>query len=112
MASGPVLRAVVEAGDTYEDPSEDVLFTLLADVEEGHGRFVIVERTADTSGQTYAQAYRNDDGTYLVEHRDGGPGAHYRASSKDVRQAHKVLTQWAFQLDGWTDEVTWTRVRL
>ena len=56
MAVPPVLRALPEVGQSWDDPSEDLLFMLLDDIERGEGSFLIVERTTDPSGQTYAQA--------------------------------------------------------
>lgn len=110
MTSGPILRAQPENGRTWDDPSEDLLFTLLEDIESGEGTFLVVTRTADASGQTYAQALRRDDGSYLVEHREGGPDAHFGTVVADVRAAHALLAGWAFEKDGWSDSATWTPV--
>jgi hypothetical protein len=41
-----------------DDPSGDLLFILLQDIEAGEGSFRIVERTTDPGGRTYAQASR------------------------------------------------------
>lgn len=46
---GPVLRAVLESGETFDDPSEDHLFMLLEDVDVGDQGLLIVERPADAS---------------------------------------------------------------
>ena len=61
VTSPPILRAIPEMGQSWDDPSEDLLFMLLEDIESGQGAFLIVERTTDPSGQTYAQALRRDD---------------------------------------------------
>jgi hypothetical protein len=76
---------------------------LLGDIEAGQGSFLIIERTADAGGQTYAQVARNDDGTYLVEHREGSADHHYQTTAPTMREAHALLTGWAFELDGWRD---------
>jgi len=73
--------------------------------------FLIVERTTDPSGHTYAQALRRDDGSYLVEHRDGDAGHHYGTIVADMRTAHQLLTGWAFQLPGWSSHATWSQIR-
>ena len=62
-----------EAGRSWDDPSEDLLFILLEDIEAGQGSFLIIERTNDPSGQTHAQARRRDDGSYVVERREATP---------------------------------------
>jgi hypothetical protein len=107
----PILRAIPEVGQAWDDPSEDLLFMLLGDIEAGEGTFLIVERTADPSGNTYAQALRRDDGSYIVEHRDGDAGSHYGTVASDMRTAHQLLTGWAFRLLGWKESATWTPVR-
>ena len=66
-----VLRATSESGDVLDDPSDDALFKMFEDLEAGLGTFLIVESVADASGQTFVQAARGDDGTYVVEYRQG-----------------------------------------
>ena len=105
----PILRAEMESGVVWDDPSEDLLYDLLADVERGDEQFIVVERTSDPSGQTYMQAILGDEGGWLLERRDGGPDAHYRASSDDVRTVHAAMTAWAFELPGWANAVVWER---
>jgi hypothetical protein len=112
MAGPPILRAIPENGLTWDEPSEDLLFTLLQDIEDGLGSFLIVEQTADPTGQTYAQVLRRDDGCYIVEHREGDAGHHFGTVVADMDAAHRVLTGWAFQLPGWRDQATWTPVNL
>ncbi|PWD50550.1 hypothetical protein C8046_07685 [Serinibacter arcticus] len=58
--------------------------------------------------QVYFQSARTDDG-YLVEFRDGSPDKHFGATVPDVRAAHALATQWAFELDGWRTAVPWER---
>lgn len=62
--SKAVLRARVEDGTTYDDPSEDALFLLFEDIESGDGTWLVVENLTDRSHQTYAQCARQDDGSY------------------------------------------------
>jgi len=76
---------------------------LLEDVENGESSWLIVERLADASTQTYAQCLRLVDGRYVVEHRDGSPTRHFTAVVDDFRAAHSVLTAWAFGLPGWRE---------
>jgi hypothetical protein len=112
MPLPPILRAIPEVGQQWDDPSEDLLFMLLEDIEAGEGSFLIVERTTDPSAETYAQALRRDDGSYLVEHREGDADHHYGTTVADMHAAHQLLTGWAFQRPGWSDQVTWSQVPL
>jgi hypothetical protein len=106
----PTLLAISESGEILEDPSEDGLFLLLSDVEAGRAEFLIVERTSDPSGQTYAQSLRLGDGRYVVERRDGAPDRHYKTVALDMRDAHALLTGWAFELEGWDRGHAWSRL--
>jgi hypothetical protein len=106
----PILRAVSESGEAWDDPSEDLLFELLADVDHGKADFLIVERVSDPSGQTYAQSLRRDDGRYAVEWRDGSLERHYTTVAADMREAHALLTGWAFEIEGWDRGRAWSRL--
>ncbi|KRE63124.1 hypothetical protein ASG78_04920 [Nostocoides sp. Soil756] len=94
----PYLRATLENGAAYEDPSEDVLFMLLEDVAAGHSPWVIVDKPADSSQQTYAQAVRLADGLFQVERRRGDASTHEVTSALPLRDAHAKLTAWAYAL--------------
>ena len=110
-ATSPILRAISEAGQTWDDPSEDLLFMLLEDIDGGQGSYLIVERTADHSGQTYAQTARRDDGSYVVEYRDGDADHHYRTVVADMPAAHRLITAWAYELTGWREGANWSPIR-
>ena len=107
---GPILRAELESGQSFDDPSEDLLFELLGDVERGDELFLIVTRLSDPSSQTYAQTIRNDDGSWLVERRDGSPDRHFGATVPDLRAVHRILTAWAFEFAGWQGSASWERI--
>jgi hypothetical protein len=98
------LRVETSGGETWNDPTEDRLLTLLEDLT-GEGDYFMVVRLADPSDQTYAQVLRTADG-YLVERRRGSEGSHEHARTTDPGTAHQALTTWSFELDG-PDELTW-----
>jgi hypothetical protein len=106
----PALRATAESGDTIDDPSEDALFIMFEDIEAGETSFLIVDRLADASGQTYVQTSRNVDGSYIVEYRDGGPEHHHGTVVNDMRSAHSLVTGWAFERPRWRESAEWRRV--
>jgi hypothetical protein len=72
-----VLRAIPENGPPVDDPSDYRLFLMFEDPEAGKSEYLIVERTADPNGETYAQTTRHHDGTHIVEHREGDADRHY-----------------------------------
>ena len=102
---GAILRAQLSTGDGYDDPSEDLLYELLRDIERGEATFVIVDRLG--VADTFAQAVPEGDGTWWVEHRAGSAERHFQHRAADLRAAHVVLTAWAFQLSGWDTAVEW-----
>ncbi|MER5496382.1 MULTISPECIES: hypothetical protein [unclassified Streptomyces] len=109
----PVIRAV-EADDTaWDDPSEDKLHDLLADMSLSH-RFVVVNRLdAEPEGQHYMQVYLEDDLSYQVEYREGGPDRHFQAwmprdrGDFSVEPVAKVVQDWAAGRPGWREAVVW-----
>lgn len=101
----------MESGATLDDPSEDLLFELFSDVERGDERFIVVERLADTTGQTYAQSIRNDDGSYLVERQEATETL-ISSTRPTMRETHSLLTAWAYELPGLDDRVEWDQVHL
>ncbi len=107
-----VLRATNEAGETYDDPSEGLLLDLIS-VLDDENTFLIVERRSDPTGNSYAQTLRSIiDGTYLVEYQDGSLDNHYACDGVDYRTAHTLIVGWAFDVPGWRDEGSWSRVEL
>lgn len=85
----------------------DLLEKLALDEDEA---FLIVELLADSSGQTYIQSTRNDDGTYVVEFRDGSPSQHFGTVAADMRAAHAIIASWSFGLDDWRESAEWTKI--
>ncbi|MET9589636.1 hypothetical protein ABZY45_01525 [Streptomyces sp. NPDC006516] len=110
----PALRAIEWDGTQWDDPSEEKLHDLLADMNLTW-RFVIVERLdAEPAGQHYMQVHLNDDLSYQVEHREGGPDRHFQAhvpsdhSPFCVEPIAAVVNDWAFGRPGWRDALAWT----
>ncbi|WP_420082290.1 hypothetical protein ACN6AT_04885 [Streptomyces sp. JL4002] len=109
----PVLQAVEADGTTWDDPSEDRLHDLLADMSLS-SRFVVVRRLdAEPADQHYMQVYLNDDLSYQVEYREGGPDRHFQTwiargpGVFTVEPAAEVLQGWAAGRPGWREEQTW-----
>ncbi|MGW1846338.1 hypothetical protein [Streptomyces sp. NPDC001966] len=109
----PVLRAIEWDGTSWDDPSDDQLHDLLADMSLTW-RFVVVHRLGlEPAGQHYMQVHLNDDLSYQVEYRDGGSDRHFHAH---VPRAHEVfavepvaevLRDWARGRPGWREALPW-----
>ena len=77
--TGPLLRAREWCGRTWDDPSEETLHALLADLNLTH-RFVVVERLGRRPrGHHSMRVHLNDDLSYRVEYREGGADRHFWA---------------------------------
>ena len=109
--TAPLLRVRMESGQTWEDPSEDLLFELLSDMERGEEQFFVMDRLADVTGQTFVQVARTDAGGYQVEYREGDEDRHFQAFTEDKRTVHSVITSWAFELPGWRNALPWAPLR-
>jgi hypothetical protein len=92
----PILHARLDTGDTVDDPSEDALFLLLADIDTQDALWIIVEKAG--TDEVYAQCIRLEDGSYQVERRLGDESTHETVQVADMRTAHERLTSWAFAL--------------
>lgn len=106
-----ILRATNEAGETWDDPSEDLLFELLAELGPGNS-FLIVDRLEPERADHFMQTMMGGDGEpYLLEYREGPKDTHRSTWIASMRTVHEVLTKWAFEVPGWQDGLTWTPVR-
>jgi hypothetical protein len=70
VPSDPILRASNEAGDTCDDPSEDLLFELLAELGEGNS-FLVVDRLEPGRTEDFIQAVIDANGSFVLEYREG-----------------------------------------
>ncbi len=93
----PVARAQTEQGQVWDDPSIDLLYELMLDIERQDELFVIVERLDATD--VFMQVVRLTDGSYLVERRTGSAESHIHAFSSDLRLVHGVLAGWTYGLE-------------
>jgi hypothetical protein len=108
-----VLRAIEDDGRVVDDPTEEVLHDLLADMNLYH-RFVILSRLdLEPVDQHYMQVYLNDDMSYQVEYREGSADKHFQAH---VPRPHeiigpepiaKVMMDWAHDRQGWREAMAW-----
>ncbi|MEO3787603.1 hypothetical protein ABGB12_30120 [Actinocorallia sp. B10E7] len=114
----PVLRATEWDGTSWDDPSDEKLHDLLADMNLTW-RFVIVTRLdLEPADQHYMQVHLNDDLSYTIEYREGGPDRHFQA---EVPRGHellglepvaRVLQDWSRRRPGWREALSWSPLSL
>ncbi|WP_249643993.1 hypothetical protein [Nocardia sputi] len=120
----------VVATDSYrtvENPSETQLHDILADMNLS-APFVIVDRLdGPQPGDYYIQVHLDEQVDpeqghgYIVEFRDGGPDAHFRATVSDdapwdsafspaFDTVVNAVQDWAFQRGDWRTALSWERL--
>jgi hypothetical protein len=105
----PTLRATEATGDSWDDPDADKLRDLIRELTPDN-RFLVVERHDRISlWQHYMQVYLNDDASYDIEFREGGPQTHFRVQHTKADEAADVLVRWATDEKGWREALAWQR---
>lgn len=69
--------------------------------------WIVLERDSEV----YVQTFRQEDGTFLLEHRDGNADRHFRTTASD---GHEVLTRmwsWAQEEPSWDASADWESVQ-
>lgn len=109
----PVLQAIEADGTTWDDPSEDKLHDLLADMNLTWRFVVVARRDRKPADQHYMQVFLNDDLSYQVEYREGGPDRHLQAWMPRGHEVFgpepvaRVVQDWAFGRPGWREALAW-----
>ena len=99
------LRAILSSGQTWDDPSEDLLFMFFEDIDQDTEQYFIVERVGNE--QFYIQTILcrgkapqchcvepHDGERWTVERREGDAESHWAAFFGSYREAHEVLFRW------------------
>ena len=89
MSSAPVLLAVMDNGERWEDPSEDLLYILLEDLEKRRAKRMRVERL-DEAGRALEVA--REGKVFLFRRYEAGQVAF--AESANRREVHAASTRW------------------
>lgn len=95
-----------ESGPDRSRPDEAELTGLLRRIGADDDHFVVVERFPEEA-QAFVQAWRDDDGPFTVEYRDGAPERHFRAESGDAERVVQVFLDWARGGEAWRTALDW-----
>jgi hypothetical protein len=102
------LRAETACGQSYDTPSEALLLRLLGELGPGN-QFLVLDRVDVPGGEHYLQIYREIDGTYVIEYREGAADQHFETVAADLDTVFTVLTGWAAGAPGWREGYDWRR---
>ncbi|MFF0742693.1 DUF6891 domain-containing protein [Streptomyces sp. NPDC004111] len=95
-----------ELGAPVVRPSAAELTALVHRIGADGDRFLVVEPIPDDP-QTYVQVWHATGGGYDLEHRAGGPAAHYGAELSAPAPVAAVMCRWAAGEEHWDRGVTW-----
>ncbi|MGK5557307.1 hypothetical protein ACSNOI_37435 [Actinomadura kijaniata] len=92
-SASPLKVAESEAGKRVEEPSEDVLFMMLQELEHPADTFLIVQPDqADPSWHAVASLL--EDGRFEVERRDAPRRRHHLTVETDPSQVARMMVLW------------------
>jgi hypothetical protein len=100
------LRVETASGRSYDAPDGELLLRLLGELGPGN-QFLVIDRVDAPGRQHYMQVYREVDGTYVIEYREGAPERHFETVAPDLRTTYTVLTGWADETADWRDTCEW-----
>ncbi|WP_438490239.1 hypothetical protein [Streptomyces sp. S186] len=111
-------RALTAAGAVYDSPDGETLYDLLSELNLALP-FLVVERADGRDPeQHYIQVHLAEDGSCLVEYRDGGPDQHFRTivappyAMKGHDEVAALVTSWAQDDGEWRLRGPWQQVRV
>ncbi|ARF59398.1 DUF6891 domain-containing protein [Streptomyces gilvosporeus] len=95
-----------ETGPDLERPTEAELAALLRRIGADDDHFAVVERIPGED-QVFLQTWREGDGPFAVEYRDGGPERHFSAECTDADRVIAVFADWARGGETWRTALEW-----
>ncbi|MFF1676065.1 hypothetical protein ACFVYG_08535 [Streptomyces sp. NPDC058256] len=109
----PRLRVTDAVGESWDDPSDAQIQRLFAGLNLSCPFLTMVRLDVPNDSQHYLQVALNDDLTMVLEYRDGGPAAHYRAEVPLQAEyggeeiVVPVLLDWAARRPEWRGTLPW-----
>ncbi|MEU9003531.1 hypothetical protein [Streptomyces sp. NPDC048551] len=101
------IMVMTENGERHVRASPEELAALVGRIGGDGDRFLVVQRIPDLP-DVFAQVWHESGGDYTLEHRDGGPGRHFRTMADGPGAVIAALTGWARQEAGWGAGLGWS----
>ncbi|MGW5261895.1 DUF6891 domain-containing protein [Microbispora sp. NPDC004025] len=105
------ITVLTEDGDRHVRPDAGELAGLVGRLGGRHDRFLVVQRIPDLP-EVFVQVWHEDEGDYVLEHRDGAPDRHFQAILDGPGPVIAAMTRWASREDGWHSGLDWTALDL
>ncbi|MFB6437380.1 hypothetical protein ACFCVY_11435 [Streptomyces sp. NPDC056411] len=100
------ISVTTETGPVLTRPAAEDLAAVLRRIGGEDDHFVVVDRLSDEP-QVYVQTYRDGDGPYEVQYRDGAPERHFRAETGEAGVVIEVFLDWARGGEAWRTALDW-----
>lgn len=97
-----------EAGPQLPYLTRAILAEVMQQVQDGRYHWVTLSR----DGEHYVQTFHDDDGSWAVEHREGGPGEHFAARTTDAALVADLLWSWARGDGRWRAMLSFSPIEL
>ncbi|MFG2291274.1 DUF6891 domain-containing protein [Streptomyces sp. NPDC048595] len=95
-----------ETGADRSRPTAAELAGLLRRIGGDGDHFVVADRLP-AEDQVFVQTWRDGDGPFRVEHRDGAPERHFAARADDAERVAEVFVDWARGGQSWRTALDW-----
>jgi hypothetical protein len=105
------ISVTTEPGEAYERISAPRLSELVERIGRKDDQFLVVERIPQVP-ECFIQVWHETGGDYQLEHRAGGPDAHFQSMVATADRVAELMTGWARDEEGWDAGTEWTRLDL
>lgn len=106
-ASGEPIGVIAGDGSRLGALTRERLESLLADLPR-RDPWLVLKREHNV----YVQTYRQDDGTFLLEQRDGSADRHFKTALTGESEVAVRIWAWLSGDPGWSRNLTWERIAL
>lgn len=106
-APGEPIGVIAGDGSRLGALTRERLESLLSDLPRP-APWLVLER----GHNVYVQTYRQDDGTFLLEHRDGSADRHFTTALADHSEVAARMWAWLSGDSDWSGNLTWERIAL
>jgi hypothetical protein len=109
MADAQTMIVQTESGESYENPSGGLLWTLLDKLGPAESSYLLAYPADDP--ETYLIAAHTRSGDFFLQMQTpDGAGYLLPGGGLTLEQAHEILVRWALGKTPWTDLGDWAPV--
>lgn len=103
----PELVLATEDGTQLAPPSLDDLSQTIRSLTQPENGFAILS----LEDEIYLQLLLEEDGTFLIEYREGSADRHYQCSEVDIEDAVRIVQDYAVGNEAWKLSLPWAKLQ-